>query len=102
MTYVWALGGFLLEQPPTLLQFTSLLFSVPVSNVWNLELTLPYPCRALLPNYNDDGNCTCKDDLTHTAGTALGRFTQQVYFAATGLENECDTLNPDHFSCFNS
>lgn len=82
VTYIWALGGFLLEQPPTLLQYTSLLFNVPVNNVWDLELTLPYPCRALLPVHDDNGNCMCTDNRTHVAGTALGRFTQQVLLFA--------------------
>ena len=73
VSYVWTSGGFFLEQHPNILQYTSLLFLVPVNDIWSLKLTLPHPCRALVQN-ND--TCTCKED--QKTSRALGRITQQV------------------------
>ena len=59
-TYVWAKGGFLAVQPPSIFQFTSLFFSHNVSD--DITLRLPWSCRHLV-KYNDsivnDSKCSC-------------------------------------------
>ena len=70
VTYFWALGGFLLIQPPTIFQFTSLLFSTPANNLESVNLILPREC---LPLVGDD-DCTCANN-----DTTLTRFTEQVF-----------------------
>ena len=71
VTYVWALGGFLLIQPPKIFQFTSLLFSTPVNNLELLSITLPTECKVLVEE-DENGTCTCGNT------TVLDRLTQQV------------------------
>ena len=70
VTYIWALGGFLLIQPPTIFEFTSLLFSIPVNNLEALNITLPGECNVLV-DVDGNGTCTCGSEI-------LDRLTQQV------------------------
>ena len=73
VTYIWAIGGFLLLQPPKVFQFTSLLFSTPANNLEYLNLKLPFECQELVK----ENGCTCKGSTSN----ALDRMTQQVYAA---------------------
>ena len=73
VTYYWALGAFLLVQPPTIFQFTSLLFSTPANNLTNLNLTLPRECLSLVDYNEDNDSCKCISN-----DTILTRFTEQV------------------------
>ena len=57
VTYIWAIGGFYLIQPPQIFMFTSLLFSTPANSRENIALKLPYHCRKLINSINDE--CTC-------------------------------------------
>ena len=58
VTYFWAKGGFLLIQPPSIFQFTSLLFNHKVvGEETSLILTLPSACRHLVLR-----NATCSCD----------------------------------------
>ena len=70
VTYIWAVGGFLLAQPPQIFRFTSLLFSTESNNLEFLNLMLPYACRSLIKVTNP---CTCKKDKDD-----LKIFTKQV------------------------
>ena len=73
VTYYWALGAFLLVQPPTIFQFTSLLFRTPANDLMSVDLTLPRECLPLV-DYNEDNdscNCTSND-------TFLTQLTEQV------------------------
>ena len=81
VTYIWAIGGFLLVQPPKVFQFTSLLFSTPANNLEYLNLTLPYECRPLVNESMDGENCSCAGDTRRN--TVLDRVTQQVYIASS-------------------
>ena len=73
VNYIWAIGGFLLVQPPKIFQLTSLLFSTPANKLENLNLQLPSACKALVSNETFD-NCSCEGDDRY----ALDRLTQQV------------------------
>jgi hypothetical protein len=46
--YIWAKGGFMLIQPPSILQYTSLLFSHNINKNYQLYLRLPFACRHLV------------------------------------------------------
>ncbi len=86
VTYIWANGGFLLVQPPTIFQFTSLFVSSPANKLKNLNLKLPIECQVLVSD--NDGNCSCKttrrgeinEDNDNYNTTILDRLTQQVNF----------------------
>ena len=69
VTYIWAVGGFLLMQPPSIFQYTSLYFSTITSDLTDLKIQLPSECRPLVQS-----NCTCKDDDNNI----LDIVTQQV------------------------
>ena len=71
VSYIWALGGFLLIQPPSIFEFTSLLFSIPVNNLEALNITLPGECNVLV-DVDENGTCTCG------RREILDRLTQQV------------------------
>ena len=74
VTYVWAMGGFLLIQPPTIFQFMSLLFNLQGFNYeTELTLTLPSYCRGLVQQ-NATGSCSCDEGDEDI----LGVLTQQV------------------------
>ena len=72
VTYIWAIGGFLFFQPPSLFQYNSLFFNFPNNNLTDLDLYLPYECQPLVlgPNTTD---CSC----LHGA-KKLEILTQQV------------------------
>ena len=72
VSYIWAIGGFLLMQPPTIFQFTSLFFNYPNNDLEKLRLQLPYQCRPLINT--SSSNCKCFGDNTHM----LNVMTQQV------------------------
>ena len=72
ISYIWAIGGFLLIQPPTIFQFTSLFFNYPNNDLETLGLYLPYQCRPLINT--SSSNCKCLPGDTHM----LNVMTQQV------------------------
>ena len=61
VSYYWAVGGFLLIQPPKVFEFTSLRFSYPSNKIDAIKLTLPEECRHLVYN-STTGNCSCYAD----------------------------------------
>ena len=73
VSYIWAIGGFLLMQPPTIFQFTSLFFNYPNNDLKELHLQLPYECRPLI--ITSSSNCSCFGDDTDLM---LNIVTQQV------------------------
>lgn len=75
VTYVWAVGGFLLIQPPTIFQLTSLLFSYPANDIYDVHLTLPEQCLELV--HYDPINKTCSCQAMEDQN--LDILTQQVY-----------------------
>ena len=72
VTFVWAEGGFLLMQPPSIFTFSSLLFFHTRQSDFDLVLTLPQPCKSLV--YQGNGTCTCGND-----SNALDILNQQVW-----------------------
>ena len=70
VSYIWAIGGFLLMQPPTIFQFTSLFFNYPNNDLKELRLQLPYECRPLISS-----SCSCFGNETDLM---LNIVTQQV------------------------
>ena len=58
VTYIWAIGAFLLIHPPEIFQYTSLYFSTPANDQDNIILKLPYNCRGLINNIITD-TCIC-------------------------------------------
>ncbi len=71
--YVWAIGGFLLIEPPTIFKLLSLLFSYPANDITDITITLPNECRQIV-NSLDDGTCSCKN----LSNSNLDILTQQV------------------------
>ena len=66
VTYLWAKGGFLLIQPPSVFRFTSLFFNFDENTKYDLQLTLPGTCRPLV--YTDStSDCSC-----HSKGDDFG------------------------------
>ena len=80
VAYLWAEGGFLLIQPPSVFRFTSLLFNHDVNEINNLSLTFPNACRHLVEN-STTGECKCEKDLfdilTHKV-RLMFRTTQSI------------------------
>ena len=76
VTYVWAIGGFLLMQPPKIFQLTSLFFSTRANNLTDMVIVLPSECWPLVEpkNGTEDRNCTCVGDDINV----LDMLTQQV------------------------
>ena len=68
--FFWAIGGFLLMQPPRIYELTSLFFSYPANSLENLTITLPQACQHLV------GGNSCSCDGTQNEN--LDIFTQQV------------------------
>lgn len=62
VAYLWAEGGFLLIQPPSVFKFTSLLFNHDVYEKNSLSLTLPNACRHLVESPNNSSKCECNAD----------------------------------------
>ena len=89
VNYIWAIGGFLLVQPPTIFQFTSLYFSTPANKLEDLTLQLPSACKGLVYNETFD-NCSCASGNRH----ALDRLTQQVRCAFTLFKASCALAIP--------
>ena len=78
VTYIWAEGGFLLIQPPSIFQLTSLLFNQVElwgENEEKLLLSLPWQCRILVQMSNNS-NCAC--DGSDDGARILDLATQQV------------------------
>ena len=71
--YIWAIGGFLLVQPPKIFQLTSLLFSTRANELEKLTLELPSACKELVSS-ETSSECSCAGENKH----ALDRLTQQV------------------------
>ena len=77
VTYFWASGAFLLIQPPSIFQFTSLFFNHKVAGEeTTLILTLPNACRHLVLH-----NTTCSCDQSNEG--VLDLLTHQVCFLYT-------------------
>ena len=74
VTYIWAIGGFLLIQPPSIFEWTSLLFSYPANDIYELDLTLNVTCKRLVNHNNTNGTCNCKGEDNNN----LDILTQQV------------------------
>ena len=72
VTYVWAKGGFFVIQPPSVFQFTSLLFNHKERNSGTLALRLPSACRQLILANGSQCSCNPQD------GGALELLTHQV------------------------
>ena len=72
VTYIWAIGAFLLIHPPDMFQYTSLYFITPANDVDTVTLKLPYQCRELI---NDTTTCSCYHD---DSSKPLLVFTNQV------------------------
>ena len=74
VTYIWAIGGFLLMQPPKIFQLTSLYFSTIANDLTDLVIQLPDDCWPLVePKKKEDGDCTCQRN-----NNILDILTQQV------------------------
>lgn len=73
VTYIWAIGGFLLMQPPSIFRYTSLYFSNKANNLTDMEIRLPSECRSIVEP-KKDGKCTCDGDDYNI----LDMLTQQV------------------------
>ena len=71
VTYIWAVGGFLFFQPPTLFEYNSLFFNYPNNNLTDVPVVLPAECR---PIVEADGQCSCSQRNTQM----LDVLTQQV------------------------
>ena len=77
-TWIWAESAFYLIQPPSVFQYTSLLFSYSIDEVDNspLSLYLPYQCR--LTNLNLTAvNNTCHQGI-NSINPMLASLTQRV------------------------
>ena len=74
--WVWTTSPFYLIQPPSVFQFTSLLFSYPAlsDQIQNLSLTLPQECQDVT-----FGNRTCNQNLM------LDMLTHQVFLCKVML-----------------
>ena len=82
VAYLWAEGGFLLIQPPSVFKFTSLLFNHDVNEKNTLSLTLPNACRHLVERYNATTNSSeCKCDADNE--DLLDILTHKVYTTIT-------------------
>ena len=71
VTYIWAVGGVLFLQPPTLFKYNSLYFYFPFNDLTTLSLSLPIECIPLING--TDGVCSCMHD-----SSMLDVLTQQV------------------------
>ena len=86
VTYLWAKGGFLLIQPPSVFRFTSLFFNFDENAKYDLQLTLPSTCRPLvyINSTSDNLNCSCHnqdedlgilDMVTHQVRATVEKFS---------------------------
>ena len=75
VTYIWAIGGFLLMQPPKIFQLTSLYFSTIANHLTDLVIYLPEQCWPLVRTEGREENCTCRHEDDHI----LDILTQQVW-----------------------
>ena len=71
VTYIWAVGGALFLQPPTLFKLNSLYFYFPNNKLTKLRLRLPLECITLISE--TDGMCSCTN-----GSHMLDILTQQV------------------------
>ncbi len=71
VTYIWSIGGFLLVQPPSIFQLTSLMFNYPANDIENVVLELPLECIHVI---NANRTCSC----AHLEDKKLDILTQQV------------------------
>ena len=81
VTYIWAVGGFLLIQPPSIFEWASLLFSYPANDIYELDLTLNISCTTLV-DVREDGTCSCKGKDDNN----LDILTQQVSVILQNLQ----------------
>ena len=68
-SWMWSSKTFYLLEPPTIFQFMSLLFAMPLATVANIHFK--DDCRELV-TWNEDGTCTC------TSNSSLDILTQRV------------------------
>ena len=73
VTYLWATGGFLLMQPPSVFTFTSLFFFHTRRRNFDLDLELPFECQSLV-NTIDNETCSC----ANRDNNPLDLLSQQV------------------------
>ena len=73
VTYFWAIGGFLLLQPPSLFRYNSLFFNYPNNDLTELDLKLPSACRPLIGADMSVRECSCAN-----SSERLNILTQQV------------------------
>ena len=71
--FVWASGGFLLIQPPSVFRFTSLFFDNKYDDITSVDLTLPYECRPLTVQPQ------CRCNISSDKDDFLDLLTQQVF-----------------------
>ncbi len=74
VTYIWSIGGFLLIQPPSIFQLTSLMFSYPTNNIDNITLYMPSPCHTVINTNTTGRSCSC----ANMENKNLDIMTQQV------------------------
>ena len=75
VTYLWATGGFLLIQPPSVFTYTSLFFFHTRRTNFDLDLRLPFECRALVVDATaDNETCSCTN-----RDNSLDQLSQQVH-----------------------
>ena len=74
VTYIWAIGGFLFFQPPSLFELNSLFFNYPNNNLTRVKVKLPSDCRLLIQQTDpSETGCSCLRDSMR-----LDILTQQV------------------------
>ncbi len=76
VTYIWSIGGFLLIQPPSIFQLTSLMFSYPTNTIDDITLYMPSPCHTVINTNTTGRNCSC----ANMENKNLDILTQQVYY----------------------
>ena len=81
VTYIWAIGGFLLIHSPEIFQYTSLYFSTPANDEYDVYLKLPFHCRGLI---NDTTSCSCYHVNVNSSEPLLV-FTNQVKLIACSV-----------------
>lgn len=86
ISYIWAIGGFLFFQPPTLFQVNSLFFNYPNNKLTTLFLKLPHECRPLIHANASHPKCSCLHD-----SEKLDILTQQVSFRHYSFTNKTET-----------
>ena len=77
--WLWSSIQFYLIQTPTIFQFMSLFFTIPLDRITTVNITFQDDCQGLVA-WNQNGSCTCisnglLDILTQRVSTAHTSFT---------------------------